>query len=524
MLTPQILLPISRHAVIAMAILYVLLGLGHDLWKVDDAVNLGVAWDIAHRQHWLRPELAGMAWQGAPFWHWLAAGLGLLLSPFLEFPAAARLASAVCVGILLFAAARCTRALAQSSPPGQHLIFSRATPLLLLGSLGLLIPAHEGQPQLAVLAGHALAYWGLARLPQAARHGAVLLATGLVVTGLSDDPSALLPLIPLLCAVLLLPAWRQRTPVMALIAAVVAAISLLALVAWQGLIPPFAYSATTPGRDHLELLAWFAWPVFPLAVWGLWLNRRQWKQAPVLIPMVGSLASLLVFAFAGNARPQTALPVLLPLALLAATGAGRLRRGAANAFDWFAMMSFTLAAALVWVAAIAMQWGVPARFQYNLLKHTPGFVPEFQPVAWCVAAVLTALWLATIFRTPRSSWRSSVHWCAGVTLMWALITALWMPWIEYRKSYAPVVAKLKQAIPPSACVIGRNLSDAHRAILDVEAQLLVRPAGQRDGKCGWLLTQSSARSPSTPGDEWRKVLEAHRHGEKQERFFLYQRQ
>jgi hypothetical protein len=52
--------------------------------------------------------------------------------------------------------------------------------------------------------------------------------------------------------------------------------------------------------------------------------------------------------------------LLPPLVLLAVPGVFSLRRGAANAFDWFGMMTFTFFAALCWIVWSAMVFGWPA--------------------------------------------------------------------------------------------------------------------------------------------------------------------
>ena len=87
--------PVSLRLLCVLCAVYLLTGLlDHDLWKYEDAVHLGVAWDMASSNHWLQPQLAGEAWREAPLYYWLAAALGKLLGGLLDFHNAARLATA----------------------------------------------------------------------------------------------------------------------------------------------------------------------------------------------------------------------------------------------------------------------------------------------------------------------------------------------------------------------------------------------------------------------------------------------
>jgi hypothetical protein len=112
-------------------------------------------------------------------------------------------------------------------------------------------------------------------------------------------------------------------------------------------------------------------------------------------------------------RPATLLPALVPLTLLAATGAARLRRGAANAFDWFGMMTFTLIAGLIWLGGIAMLTGEPARVAKNFSKPAPGFIAEASPLLILLAIAASVGWIAVMLRTPRSPWRAAARWSVG---------------------------------------------------------------------------------------------------------------
>jgi 4-amino-4-deoxy-L-arabinose transferase-like glycosyltransferase len=163
---PRFQLPPSPVALGCIALAFVLPGLtGHDPWKSHDALGIGVVWEMALSGDPIVPRIADLAWLGdPPLFHWLATALGWLLQPVLEFHAGARLASGVFMLIalwLLHIAAR-----DWSLGEERSVTTSAGAPLLLLGSVGLIVHAHEALPELPALAALCGA---LAVLPHAAR-------------------------------------------------------------------------------------------------------------------------------------------------------------------------------------------------------------------------------------------------------------------------------------------------------------------------------------------------------------------
>jgi 4-amino-4-deoxy-L-arabinose transferase-like glycosyltransferase len=100
---------------------------------------------------WLVPRLAGEPWlEDPPLYHWAGLLLAKLLGWALPLHGAARLASALFVlaaAWLIYYAARHTAATDQRRAAGA------TAALLLIGSIGLLVHAHEAVPDLASLAG-----------------------------------------------------------------------------------------------------------------------------------------------------------------------------------------------------------------------------------------------------------------------------------------------------------------------------------------------------------------------------------
>src|SRR4051812_3771126 len=131
MALPRLSLPPHPAALALFAAAFILSGLAsHDPWKSWDAIGIGIAHGIAQTGDLLVPRVAGSPWMhDPPLYHWLAALLGKLLG-FMEFHAAARLASGVFVAAALYFMLLAGRAWA---PAERGPVMGSAALLFLLG-------------------------------------------------------------------------------------------------------------------------------------------------------------------------------------------------------------------------------------------------------------------------------------------------------------------------------------------------------------------------------------------------------
>ena len=142
-----------------------------------------------------------------------------------------------------------------------------------------------------------------------------------------------------------------------------------------------------------------------------------------------------------------------------------------------------------------------------------------------IAAAATLAWVLAIARSERTPLRGIVHWCYGTTLSWLLLMTLWLPWIDYGRSYRPVAIGLKAAIGSGAgnlrnCVATRTLGLAERASFAYFGGLEF--ARVRDN-CAWLLVQGSRGDATRAEPGLRLIWEGNRPGDRNERFRLYRR-
>jgi 4-amino-4-deoxy-L-arabinose transferase-like glycosyltransferase len=535
---PRVELPPSRWVLALIALAFALPGLiGHEPWKTFDAVTIEIVSQMQRSGDWLVPRIAGEPWlEDPPLYHWTGLLIATLLGRALPLHGAVRLASAVFV---LGAAWLIRDAARSAADAGQERACGSTAALVLIGSVGLFVHAHEALPDLATLAAICATFacaGRMARQPLRAglglglALGAAFLATGPVV------PAAIA--LALVAGLLACPDWRTRRTLpgfgIAAFAALLASASWPLVLAWRAPAHAaewWAIAVQSHGtflanlRYYLSTASWFAWPAWPLASWGIWACRRDWRAPRLFVPLAATLALLAAIAAAGPAQDVNTMTLLPPLALLAAQGAPRLRRGAANALDWFGVMTFTLFAALVWLGYIAMMTGVPPKIAHNFAKTAPGFVPHFAwwPLLLALALALGWLYLA-LFSVP-SPTRGAARWAAGIALLWGTFAALWMPWTDYQKSYRSLALQIEQHIPPGTrCIAGRGVGSAQRAVLSYHAGIRTQPFQRaHPARCPLLIVQGSPRHErDAPGPAWVKLADVGRPGDKGERLRLYQ--
>lgn len=530
----RIALPLAPALLAVLLLAYLLPGLvAHDLWKTEDAIGIGIVHQMLEHGRWLVPHLAGEPyWDDGPLHYWIAALTAKLFGLVLTPQNGARVASGV-VMVAVFALVYLT---------GRELygkLEAMGAVLALLGSLGLLVHAHETLGEISMLAGQALAWYGIALARNKPHRGGWLLGLGLAVAALSKGlPAVIAPIVVALAVPILSSAWRRREILPALAQALL--LFLLLLGGWlalaentfSGFLPQwrdanaaqFAVPAVVLGLWG-PILAWATWPAWPLAVWSLWEARRRSYDAGTRMLIAAIAACFVVLLSLADPREVYALPLLLPLSLLAGAGVPSLRRGAANGLAWFGVMSAGFFGAIVWLGWFAMTTGFPQSIARHFTRLEPGFVQQFSWTAFAVALACTLAWLWLVLKSERSApFRSVTFWAAGITLLWALAMTLILSWIDYGKSYRTVAQALRKNIPAGTrCVESRGLGEAQRAIFDYRVEIVTRRAEVHgETGCPLLLVQARQGDPDDIGPGWKFLWEGRRPRDR-ERYRLYQR-
>jgi hypothetical protein len=169
---------------------------------------------------------------------------------------------------------------------------------------------------------------------------------------------------------------------------------------------------------------------------------------------------------------------------------------------------------------------VPPRLHAHLHRLQPGYTPGLKLLPLTLGLVCTAAWIAVLVKLPRSPQRPAFLWTSGVTVAWALASAFFLAWVDTGKSYRGMIASLETALPASyRCMSSRDVGEPQRALLYYFAGILAYPeeATEQDRGCDLLLVQGTPQEERAPADNWIRIWEGSRPGDRDERFRLYRR-
>ena len=509
---------LPRTALLLLCVAYVLAGFwDRSPWKSQDLEALGYMLQLAQpaigeTANWFRPSLLGQHdpqlallpyWMGAGFLQWAPAGWEDLFSrlPFMGM-----------LGLTLAATWYAVYALARH-PAAQPVAFAfggEAKPsdyaraladgglLALLACLGLARLAHEATPALSQLCFASLIFVGLSTLPRWRLRSGLAIGLGMLGLTLSGAPSVALWLGvggSLIRAVAPIDPVQGRLRMLDL--GLLALLCLLCIATsdtldlWRWRVVPHSMVDV-----HIlaKLMLWFTWPAWPLALWSLWRWRAQlsqvWRYPHLALPLWFVAVTVGATWFTGLS--DRALLLALPgIAALAAFALPTMRRSLSALIDWFTLLFFSFCALTIWVIWLAMQTGFPAKPAANVAKLAPGFLPEFSALAFGLALLATLAWAWLvkwrIGRHRAALWKSMVLPAAGAVLCWLLLMSLWLPLLNYARSYGPTVQKVQAVTGSATCLQYAGISQAQGAALLFHAKVRLQAATQPNSECPWLV-------------------------------------
>ncbi len=528
---------IPTWLVILLAAAWILPGLvGHDPWKPDEAYSFGLVYHILQTGDLVVPTLAGEPFMEKPPLFYLTAALfAKIFSGVLPLHDGARLASGFYIALTLLFTGLAARELY-----GQ----GRAAVLALLASLGLAPWAHLLITDTALLAGLALGLYGFALGMRSHIVGGLCLGTGIGIAFLSKGllGPGLLGITALLLP-LLHPTWRSRNYLMSLFAAGLAALPWLLL--WPialYLRSPELFSAWLwdnnfgrflgtsglgPKQEtlfYLRTLPWFTWPTWLLALWGMWIAGRQSLQQPAnLLPVVLLAVIIAALVSASDARQVYALPVMLPLALCAASALPVVPRKLTVTLFGLSVAAMFLALLFVWGTWWSSGTWLPPGFAGTDPTATP--MPRLVSIEGAIAILYSISGISLIYAIRRMRERVLAGWTLVVTLFLGLSMTLLLGTIDDQKSYRAVMNSLKTAMPAASCVANEGLGEPQRAMLEYYAGVRTLLQGHPLAtQCDLLLIQENIAEPKQIDPAiWRMVWEGGRMGGDTQRLRLFRR-
>jgi len=524
-------------ALLVVGVIYILAGLFfRDPWKTDDVVGLATMMtalnDGGHA--WLLPQIGVLAHaQDGPLITWVGALCIWAFAPFFELFAtpldaaiiASRLPNFLWFGLMTASVWYGTYLLGRRPEPqpmalpfgGEPTVqdygrmIADAALLLIVATVGIVWRMHKTSEVPALIAFQALAFYSVARMLDHPASGSITLGFALAAAFLTRGWIGAVPIM-LAATFVFMPRsalWAQKKWLM--LTAVIS-ISLILLwwiparqvgeywirnwVLWNS--SSFGWPNFQEVLSTLRDLPWFLWPTWPFAILAIW-RWRAWLASPhMLIPIMFALWPLLTMLFLVDAfEPEYSL-MAVPAAVLAAFALPTLRRGVVNSLDWFAVMCFSLSTATVWLGWIALQTGWPRQIAHNIARQTRGYDVTISWPAVLAAVLGTLAWIALVrwrlHTKPAGLWRGTVLSAGGLIVTWLLLVTLWLPALDYVRSYRTVSGQLATALQthrqPGECVRALGLGVGQRASFLVFNDIDFT----YESSCGLVLQQTSPDS------------------------------
>ena len=531
--------PVKTALFIIICAAWMLPGLiGHDPWKTE-ATTFGIIYAMLQDSNWLVPTVAGIPNHDyPPLYYWVAAITAKIFSPLLPLHDGARLATGLFIAITLTYAHKTAKRLFDERA-------GRISVLLLIGSLGIFLRGHEMNPELAGLAGMAIAFYGITRIRSETTKGGITtgVGTGIVAMSIGIIPALAIPFITIVL-VWVLGEWGnrlfQRGVGVALLVSLPFMLVYPAALLLQGSISPLMWTDAILGAPLLDVstqgaidpiyfirrLAWYGLPALPFAVWLWWRDRKKIRERfELALPFVGFFVLLFWLSFFREANDAVGPALLLPLALAGACVLDRLPRSFASFMDWFSLLFFGLVAITIWLYWTAAIVGLPMAAARVTARLFPGFAFSFGWASFCFALALTLVWAYALINAHRNNRRAVVNWAAGITLIWMLGNVLALEAVNHVQSYRATAMLINAQLPATrSCIAATNVGDPQRAMLDYFAQLRVVPIEKTGSAgCDWLLTQGTKENAPVVETKWQLVWEGARAGDNVERLRLYKR-
>ena len=513
--------------------------IGHDPWKSEEALLISHLSQFTSSDFCLDLLAINDVTLAGPLFYLIAINFIEIWSSVLAPHDAARLTLSVwLLSAILFTALTAGELWGRTQ--------SWVAPLLLIGSVGLLVKSHQLSATPVLISGLAIFFYGLASAPRRSIVGGVWLGLGVSIILLGTAfQNVAIPVFTIFLMSLINLRYRglrftASLAIAGLIVIMSAGIWLTILnqsdpsfparwvaLAWSGATDSFKVPSMHELIYQTSALPWFTWPTWIFLVWSLWVEGREGlKRKELQLPIVLGIAITLVLVFTTINKESGLGPILLPFALIGSIAASRIPRSVGTALYWFAIMASAFFTITVWVYFSASHFGFPQELSEHLLELLPGYESEKRDIAVLLAALLTATWFLLIFNIKRLPERSILIWAMNLTFGWMLSVLLLFHWIDERKTYAPMVHSMMRHIDPNYDCIIAQVGPAQRGLIQyygriVTTDIYIEKNGQ---SCDYLIYQDHSEADNHIGLPWSMIWEGGRVGDRAERYRLYKRE
>jgi 4-amino-4-deoxy-L-arabinose transferase-like glycosyltransferase len=556
--------PLPRIALWIFCLAYLVPGLvGREPWKGEELQVFGQMLALAQGQSsWLHPTVWGQTLPlDAPLAYWMGAWAIGLAPSWLSAGSAARIPFALLLALTMFSTWKAAYYLGlgaraqpvafafggEAKPKDYARTIADSATLALIACLGLALLSHEATPMLMQFSFFGCAFLGASALPYHPFKSSMALVVALAGLSFSGAPTLSVLLATGIACIIYVDKENENTSLLRMYAYALLACA-LGIAAIAHYFDLFHWRISSTARDWnnwrglVDLLVWFMWPAWPLVLWTLWQWRRQWLSqnwSRHLVLPLWFIALALCVAFMTRTEDQTLMLVLPPMATLAAFALPTFRRSFSAFIDWFTLIFFTGCAFIIWVIWIAMQTGWPPQPAANVARLAPGFVPSFSVLAFVFALMATAIWAWLVKwrvgRHRQAIWKSLVLPSGGAALCWLLLMSLWLPLLDFARSYVPWVQQIQQTMKvqggsSSDCMMTYGLNVGQMTAFHYHGGFEIKPLDNaespQNASCRWLMVDNDSRPELAQVahiKEWRRIETIKRPANKNEDVTLYLR-
>jgi len=269
---------------------------------------------------------------------------------------------------------------------------------------------------------------------------------------------------------------------------------------------------------YLYTLPWYAFPALPLSVFFLLKGKLN---SSIRVCLIFFAVAFCTLSLSSDSRELYALPLLLPLAIIAA--------GAAP-LSVFPRVSTSIQILIVAITLILLFVGmlinVPEPFplfKEAINYYVPGYQPHFHPGLITLALASSLATFCIVLNIKKQRTPSVLYFACLITVVWSLMMTLGLPVMDYSKRYSDVFTQLRPYLSGKTCIVSQGLGEPQRAMLQYYAGTVTLRTenGYASTQCRWFLEQHS--HPGLRKTAGKVIWSGSRPGDNAEFYTLYER-